>query len=350
MLREAKLTLITLARMAGVLERMHQSEWRRDRLLILCYHGVSLDDEHHWRPSLYVSPSVFRSRMETLIRYRCNVLPLAEALNRLSRRDLPPRSVAITFDDGFYDFVQVVAPILREYQYPATVYLTTYYVINQRPVFPLVCSYVLWKRRSMVWNTKGAFGLATTVDLATNRQRSMATNAILEWSDRHDLSAMDKDCLARSLAQALGFDYDALLGRRLLHLMNPQEVADLSRSGSGVSFELHTHRHRTPSAPELFTAEIRQNRAIVLEITGVEPSHFCYPSGVHRPELGELLKQEKVLSATTCEMGLASRGGSPFLLPRLLDHMALTSSEFEAWISGFGSLLAQRATDARMSC
>src|ERR1035438_5592821 len=323
MLREAKLTLIAGARRAGVLERIHQSAWRRDRLLILCYHGVSLEDEHNWRSSLYMSPLVFRSRMDTLKWYGCKVLPLAEALIRLYRRDLPPRSVAITFDDGFYDFVRVVAPILHEYQYPATVYLTTYYVTRQLPVFPLVCSYMLWNRRSIVWNTNGAFGLTPTVDLATSRQRSVVMKTILDWSDRRDLSATDKDGLARSVAQTLGFDYDTLLHRRLLHLMNPLEVADLSGPGSGISFELHTHRHRTPADPDLFTAEIRQNRAIILETTGVEPSHFCYPSGVHRPELCELLEREKVLSATTCELGLASCCENQFLLPRQLDHIAV---------------------------
>jgi len=52
---------------------------------------------------------------------------LAHALTLLSQGRLQPRSVVITFDDGWADFRQNAYPILKRYSMPATVYLTTSY-------------------------------------------------------------------------------------------------------------------------------------------------------------------------------------------------------------------------------
>ena len=126
---------------------MANSAWRRERLLILCYHGISLEDEHLWRPGLYMTAELLATRLETLRAMRCSVLPLGEALTRLRRGDLPPRSVAITFDDGTYDFYKQAYPLLKKHDFPATVYQTTYYTDHEIPVFNLTCSYLLWQRR-----------------------------------------------------------------------------------------------------------------------------------------------------------------------------------------------------------
>ena len=68
---------------------------------------------------------LLQRRLEVLRRLDCSVLPLGEALARLYRGELPPRAVALTFDDGYFDFKARALPLLRRFGYPATVYVTT---------------------------------------------------------------------------------------------------------------------------------------------------------------------------------------------------------------------------------
>src|ERR1017187_5051619 len=136
MLRLLKINTLRLGRGLGVFGAVAGSRWRQQRLLILCYHGLSLKDEHKWR-SLFVTPTFFRNRLEILVRLQYRVLPLGDAVRMLREGSLPPKSVAITFDDGFHDFYQFGFPLLREFGFPATVYQTTYYCAHPFPIFNL---------------------------------------------------------------------------------------------------------------------------------------------------------------------------------------------------------------------
>src|SRR5262245_18476069 len=99
----------------GVYTMAQDSHWRRNRLLILAYHGFSLDDEHLWDPARFMHPDDFRARLQLLKNYGCTVLPLGEAVRRLYASDLPERSIVLTFDDGYYDFYKQTHAILQEF-------------------------------------------------------------------------------------------------------------------------------------------------------------------------------------------------------------------------------------------
>jgi len=344
MLRKTKLAALGLLRSAGAFDLVANSQWRRERLLILCYHGISLEDEHQWRPQLYMPAGLLEQRLETLHAMRCSVLPLGEALTRLRSRDLPPRSVAITFDDGTYDFYKQAYLLLKKYNYPVTVYQTTYYTDHEMPIFNLACSYMLWKRRGEQFSAAQAreLGLAEPVDLSTELGRHRIVRALLERSERENLTGLQKNEIARRLADSLRVDYPAFAAKRMLQLMNAQEVAEVARNG--VDIQLHTHRHRTPDDEGLFRREITDNRERLRTLTGREANQFCYPSGVYRQEFFGWLKSESVMSATTCDAGLARWDENSFLLPRFVDTTGRSQMEFESWLSGVGSLVALRRT------
>jgi len=271
---------------------------------------------------------VFESRMEVLQRNNYQVLALDDALARLYASDLPPRSVVLTFDDGGYDFYSVASAILAKFGFPATVYLTTFYCEYNRPVFRLWCSYLLWKRSGSVLETGlvTRLGLGHKLDLRTRVSQQEILSEIDFVAQREHYSASDKDEFSRKLAELLELDADEMVSRRLLHIMNPQEVAELA--SRGVDFQLHTHRHRLPLQEGLFVREIEDNRARIRGITNKNPVHFCYPSGEYRAEVLPWLAALGVASATTCEPGIAGPSSNPLLLPRFIDTSLQTQIEF----------------------
>jgi len=313
--------------------RVMDSVWRTSRLLILCYHGVSTWDEHLWNDDLFLSPDAFRQRLSVLRRWKCNVLPLGDALARLSAGTLPPRAVCLTFDDGGYDFFARALPILQEFRYPATIYLTTFYSGRREPVFTGGCHYVAWRGRPATVDlgklTGGADG---QLDLGSREAQVQAARALRQYADDHHLSADDRRGLLASFAAAAGVNFEEIVERRVLQIMAPEEVRAVAEAG--VDVQLHTHRHRTPGDRGLFLKELRDNREAIVKLTGRCPSHFCYPSGVCRPEFLPWLEEAGVVSATTTQPGLAKRTDNPLLLPRFVDTGSISEVEFEAWVCG----------------
>ena len=115
MLKKIKRSVLGSARGCGIFSLVQNSKWRRDRLLILAYHGIALSDEHRFNGSQFISADLFRDRLELLRKSKCAVLPLGEAVERLYADDLPDRAVAITFDDGLSDFYRRAFPVIREF-------------------------------------------------------------------------------------------------------------------------------------------------------------------------------------------------------------------------------------------
>lgn len=91
------------------------------KLVVMAWHSV----EATWR---YPAPAGngLRNfiRQMRMLRRIANVVPLDSALRSLERGDpLPPRAVALTFDDGYRDNLTLAAPVLHRLGLPATVYL-----------------------------------------------------------------------------------------------------------------------------------------------------------------------------------------------------------------------------------
>lgn len=345
MLKKLKRRTLHAAHGAGVLSIARESSWRARRLLILGYHGVSTDDEHDWDGELYMPPSLLRRRFMALRDGCYTVLPLGEAVRRLYDGSLPPRAVALTFDDGATDFFSQARPLLEEFGYPATVYLTSYYSAFQRPVFNTMLRYLLWKARGRTLDASALTTGGAPLALETETERSVAFAEIARACVANGLSGQAKDGVLAVVAKRLGIDYAGLLARRFLHLMSPEEVGRLPRTL--IDVELHTHRHRVPTDRAAFDREIIENREAIAAMThGARATHFCYPSGVTHPSFPAWLERLGVESATTCFPGIASRASEPLLLPRLIDTIHVADVEFESWLTGASAFLPRRRVRA----
>ena len=93
---------------------------------VLMYHHVGDPPPGVKLWALYVSRLNFSFQMWYLKTFGFNVVPLRELFEDLeSGRDIPPYTVALTFDDGFADFYQNALPVLKKHALPASVFMVT---------------------------------------------------------------------------------------------------------------------------------------------------------------------------------------------------------------------------------
>lgn len=306
----------------------------RKPLRILCYHGFATRDEHEFRPQLFMKPSTFRARMAYLKRAGYPVIGLGEACERLRAGTLPANAVVVTIDDGFRNVHREALPILEEFAYPSTVYVTTYYVERNNPVFRLAVQYFFWKSRRPDADLEAA-GMAA--EAAAMGKRRADCWDIIAHCEKACTEARRAEILP-ALGAHLGVDAGELERGSFLTLMNAAEVADTARRGMDV--QLHTHRHRLPADQVGLEREIADNRR-ALAACGMkgELNHFCYPSGVWSRPQWPMLEALGIVSATTCEAGFNYPDTPAMGLRRFLDSEAIAPIEFEAELCGLLEIL-----------
>ena len=100
---------------------------KREGILVLNYHRVN---DTLAVNELVVSTKTFEEQMRYLKEHNYRVIGLQQMLNGLSvaplkREPVHPRTVLITFDDGFQDNYLNAFPILKKFGFPAVLFLTT---------------------------------------------------------------------------------------------------------------------------------------------------------------------------------------------------------------------------------
>jgi peptidoglycan/xylan/chitin deacetylase (PgdA/CDA1 family) len=144
------------------------------RVLVLCYHAVHDD----WDAALSVTPAALRRQLERLLSQGWVGTTFTEAVT-----DPPaPKTLAVTFDDGFRSVRTHAAPLLAELGLPGTVFVPTD-----------------WPGRWMRWPGIEHWALTPFADELT----------ALSWDDLRALSAAAWEVGAHSCSHPRLVDLDA---------------------------------------------------------------------------------------------------------------------------------------------
>ena len=138
---------------------------------ILTYHRVAVPPAGAAVPTWNVTPGRFRAQIQGLLARGYRPRPLREVLAyHRDNRPIPPKTFAITFDDGYANVYHNAFPILREYNVPATVFLATAYLDATAP-FPFDD-----------WSGAGVAGVPaeTWIPLKTVQCREMLASGLID--------------------------------------------------------------------------------------------------------------------------------------------------------------------------
>ncbi len=89
------------------------------------YHNVGIPPKNAVLRSLYVTPRMFRFQMRYLKTAGFNVVPLTEIAEFARDGGNGNKLVALTFDDGYRDFYETAFPVLKQYNFPSTVFVVS---------------------------------------------------------------------------------------------------------------------------------------------------------------------------------------------------------------------------------
>lgn len=303
----------------------------KKRLRILCYHGFTMQEEHQFVPGLFIKPEILNKRMQYLADKKYNIITLQEAYDLKQHRNFPDDAVVLTIDDGFYSVFKEALPIFQKYDFPATLYLTSYYFDRNCPIFNLAVRYMFHK------TNKSNVSLASlSIPDLMSQDDSDAPDKIINFGVSLKTEE-ERSSLARELGALLAVDYDALNDSRILNLIALAELKELI--AGKIDIQLHTHRHRFPTDPETATYEIEENKKNIDRHLPAPMTHFCYPSGDWSPDHWPILAEQKILTATTCEPKLIDYDMPDYSLGRILDSSRVSQIEFEAEVSGFNEII-----------
>ena len=91
---------------------------------ILTYHNFTEDESSSYKINIVE----FEKQMDYLAAHNYSVISLSELLKGLRDGQLPPKPVVITIDDGFKSTYTLAYPVLKKYNFPATLFLYTNFI------------------------------------------------------------------------------------------------------------------------------------------------------------------------------------------------------------------------------
>ena len=281
-----------------------------------------------------MQPSLFKRRLLWIREHRFTVVPLKEAVDSLYDGTLPSHPVAITFDDGWFGTYRHALPILTDLNFPATIYITTYYAEKATQVFDVAVSYMFWRTKAesidvsrLDCRLEGVYSLNDPI------QKHTAVQKLIEFGDSF-LDSKEKQEFARDLGYLLNVNFHEIERKRMYRLMTLNEIKDAADSGFDI--QLHTHRHRLSFRDwAVLEREINNNRQSLAPVVHRDLVHFCYPSGEYHPCFWPWLEQLGIQTATTTKAGFNYPSTHRFELGRFLDGENIAAIEFEAELCGF---------------
>jgi peptidoglycan/xylan/chitin deacetylase (PgdA/CDA1 family) len=328
-----------------------------ENALILLYHRVTTPERDP--QMLCVSPENFRLQMEVLRRRGLKVVPLRDLADAIEEGRVPSGAVAITFDDGYADNLTEAAPLLREYEAPATVFATTAYTNCDAEFY--------WDDLDRILLSPGSLPRYLRLWLADNAVEvdlehfdyypHSTARANKNWTILDENDPTPRHTAYREICKALhhaplSLRRDALNQlqawagipmRRTHRMLSVDEMRALTGDGL-IDLGGHTIDHPVLSqeSESVQKQEIAGNRDTLKWVLGREPLGFSYPYGTKRDFTAatiEMIKRAGYGFACANFTGPVTAASNPYQLPRQIVRN-WNAAEFEmrldVWLAAEG--------------
>lgn len=238
---------------------------RNAKLSTLIYHRVLSEPDPYRTGDVTVKE--FQWQMSLLARH-FNVLPLDDALHRLQNGNLPPRSICITFDDGYADNSENALPILKKCNLGATFFIATRFLDGG----------IMWNDVVIesIKNYQGnqidlvPIGMTTTPVVSIEQRKQLIGDIIDKFKRNHSDERQEK---VNRLLEVANVNLPKSL------MMTNEQVNSLYQSGMLIGSHTISHPILASIDNNRGRIEIENGKKELEKITNSEIRLFAYPNG-----------------------------------------------------------------------
>lgn len=292
---------------------------RRSSLVILCYHRVlpAAKRAQYSFPDLAVTPEVFRQQVAFCSQHY-NCMNLGQAMQRMqSSKSFDKPTLVFTFDDGYADNFQYVAPILDEFSASGTFFIisslndtpmTAWYDRLARSVQSILCD--LPNLSSRLGNKNEADRwLTQQLHSKSNATAASVVRAAKKLGIQQRLAVVERAAKIAGLQQILPNDPDKM--------MTQAEIRELVANGHEIGAHTRTHPILTQLEDDELVAELEGGRSDLSEAADCGVESLAYPNGDFDQRVVEATRRAGYRYAVTTESGLNKSNADPLTLRRI---------------------------------
>jgi peptidoglycan/xylan/chitin deacetylase (PgdA/CDA1 family) len=273
---------------------------------------------------MYVKPNTFLKHLDIIKKYFIPVSLCDLITNPKKIGDKP--ICAITFDDGWLDFLTNAYPALLKYKIPSTVFLPTRFIGTTNRFWTdhlslIVSNLTAFPRNHFNRKKDTLHPLSLSVCNLTGNTHTKLERAI----------ALLKPYPSKTINTVL----DELLSLYAAPIainrsfLNWNEIKYLKNEGL-VTFGSHTENHAilsTLSSSDICNELINSRKTLLdRNVTDQDFIPFCYPNGNHADAIVKLVKESGYHLAVTTKKGWILNNANPFTLNRIGMHQDISSS------------------------
>ncbi|MHA1232668.1 MAG: polysaccharide deacetylase family protein [Candidatus Helarchaeota archaeon] len=290
--------------------------FNRSRIAILKYHSVK-ENPDNFKDSIgkgiIHSTEIFIKQMK-LISRNYNVISMNDVLRFFKGKiSLPKRAVVVTFDDGYHDNYEIVAPILDLFGIKATFYITVDSIGNN-------CVPWFIRLRKAFWSTKEEFWFDPVkkikLRIRDDFERINAFRSALHICTR--LTGTQQIEMVNEIEKEL--KVETFLPQKPL-MMNWDQIIELRKKGHIIGSHTLSHSNSALITEQEFEYEARESKRRLESKLHEEVIHFSYPNPSLQPHWNEntieKIKKIGYQTAVTSNIGSVDKKKNIMAIPRM---------------------------------
>ena len=278
---------------------------------IFMLHHVRPQRAHAFQPNrhLEITPDFLRAMLGHLRARGIDIVTMDEVHQRLIERDFSRRFACFTLDDGYRDNRDHALPVMREFEAPLTVYVTSDFASGSGRLWWTALEMAIAKADA-IEVTMG--GVATRLDTSTAQAKQAAFDRTHDW-----LRTLPEHDLRREIAALCarhGIDQAAIC--RDLCMSWDELKAFAADPLVTVGAHSITHCNLAQQSEATARDELTLSRARIEEALQRPAIHLAYPYG-DKPAAGP--REFALARAAGFKTAVTTRPGMVF--PESADHM-----------------------------